>query len=168
MRADLNRNQQTAIHHATARFYSLMESSPVPEICLNLHGRAAGQWQVRNGIEFLRFNPEAFLLDWKAHFPATIAHEVAHSLVYRRYGVRRVRPHGPEWRDMMAKLGFPPAVTHHTPLSGRRSRVYIYQCKCRSHRLGPRRHYLVSQQGYRYNCTECGSRLHFHERMEWK
>jgi len=168
MRADLNRNQQTAILDATTRFYSRMESSPVPEVRLNLRGRAAGQWRVRDGIEVLRFNPEAFLLDWSSHFPATIAHEVAHSVVYRRYGAGRVRPHGPEWRAVMATLGFPPVVTHRTPLSGRRSRVYIYQCKCRSHRLGPRRHYLVTRQGYRYNCTDCGKRLHFHDRVEWK
>jgi SprT protein len=168
MRVDINRNQQTAICDATTRFYSLMKSLPVPEVRLNLRGRAAGQWRVRDGVELLRFNPEAFLLDWNSHFPATIAHEVAHSLVYRRYGAGRVRPHGPEWRDMMATLGFPPTVTHRTPLSGRRSRVYIYQCKCRAHRLGPRRHYLVTRRGYRYNCTDCGSRLHFHDRVEWK
>lgn len=168
MRMDLNRNQSNAIIAAAERFYSMMESAPVPGIRLDLRGRAAGQWQVRNGIERLRFNPEAFLLDWHTHFPATIAHEVAHSLVYRQYGSGRVRPHGQEWKDIMAALGFPPAITHCTPLTARRSRVYIYQCECRSHRLGPRRHYLVTRQGYRYTCTDCGRRLLFGDRVEWK
>jgi SprT protein len=161
-------NRKQAILAEVSRFYSLMESPPAPEIRLDLRGRAAGQWRVQNGIEMLRFNPEAFLLDWDAHFPATVAHEVAHSLVYRRYGTGRVRPHGREWRDMMAALGFPPAVTHRTQLTGRRSRVYVYECKCRSHRLGPRQHYLVTRRGYRYNCLACGSRLHFNDHVEWK
>lgn len=168
MKTGLNEKQQNGIHAAATRFYSIMRSSPVPEVRLDLRGRAAGQWRIRGGIELLRFNPEAFLLDWDAHFPATVAHEVAHSLVYRRHGPGRVRPHGPEWREIMAALGYPPTVTHRTPLTGRRSRVYIYKCKCRSHRLGPRRHYLVTRQGYRYNCAECGSRLHFHDHVEWK
>jgi SprT protein len=161
-------NRKYAILAAASRFYSLMESPAVPEIRLDLRGRAAGQWRVQNGIELLRFNPEAFLLDWDAHFPATVAHEVAHSLVYRRYGPGTVRPHGQEWRNMMAALGFPPEVTHRTPVTGRRSRVYIYNCKCRAHRLGPRRHYLVTRQGYCYNCADCGSRLHFNDHVEWK
>jgi len=168
MKPGLNENQQKGIHSAAAGFYSMMGSSAVPEVRLDLRGRAAGQWRVRGGIELLRFNPEAFLLDWEAHFPATIAHEVAHSLVYRRHGPGNVRPHGPEWKAIMSALGFRPEVTHRTPLSGRRSRVYIYKCKCRSHRLGPRRHYLVTRRGYRYNCAECGSRLHFLDHVEWK
>lgn len=168
MPTGLNEKQRHEIRAAATEFYSLMRSFPVPEIRLDLRGRAAGQWRVRDGIELLRFNPEAFLLDWHAHFPATVAHEVAHSLIYRQYGPGRVRPHGPEWKGMMAALGFLPAVTHRTPLTARRSRVYVYKCKCRLHRLGPRRHYLVTRRGYRYNCADCGSRLHFHDRMEWK
>jgi len=168
MKTGLNEKQQNGIRAAATRFYSIMRSSPVPEVCLDLRGRAAGQWRIRDGIELLRFNPEAFRLDWDAHFPATVAHEVAHSLVYRRYGPGRVRPHGPEWKEIMAVLGFPPTITHRTPLTGRRSRVYIYKCQCRAHRLGPRRHYLVTRRGYRYNCTDCGSRLHFHDHVEWK
>ncbi|TVP90124.1 MAG: hypothetical protein EA347_03485 [Thioalkalivibrio sp.] len=168
MQTSLTETQQNGIRSAAFGFYSRMGSSPVPEVRLDLRGRAAGQWRVRDGIELLRFNPEAFLLDWHAHFPATIAHEVAHSLVYRRHGPKHVRPHGPEWKEIMAALGFPPAVTHRTPLTGRRSRVYIYKCKCRSHRLGPRRHYLVTRRGYRYNCAHCGNPLHFHDHVEWK
>lgn len=164
----LDRNQVAEIVTATERFYSTMQSGPAPGIRMDLRGRAAGQWRLYKGVEVLRFNPEAFLLDWHAHFPATVAHEVAHSLVYRHYGARGVRPHGREWQKMMATLGFPPLVTHCTPLTARRSRVYIYQCECRVHRLGPRRHYLVTRKGYQYHCAACGSRLHFSARVEWK
>ncbi|MFO8005866.1 SprT-like domain-containing protein [Thioalkalivibrio sp.] len=165
--AALDASQGRAIREAAAAFYSRTAHLPIPEIRLDLRGRAAGQWRVKDGVETLRFNPEAFIRDWHAHFPATVAHEVAHSIVYRRFGLKAVPPHGSEWRKVMAELGFPPLVTHRTPLSGRRSRVYIYKCECRSHRLGPRRHHLIRQRGYQYACRDCGGRLEFQERVEW-
>ena len=135
---------------------------------LDLRGRAAGQWRLINGEEILRFNAEAFRVDWQAHFPATVAHEVAHSIVYRRFGVKTVRPHGPEWRDVMKTLGFPPDVTHRTPLTGRRSRLYLYRCACQEHRLGPRRHSLLQKGSHRYRCSRCGTPLNFLDRFEWR
>ncbi|AHE97321.1 SprT family zinc-dependent metalloprotease [Thioalkalivibrio paradoxus] len=164
----LTATQEAAIREAAGQFYYRMAALPIPAIRFDLRGRSAGQWRLRDGIETLRFNPEAFLRDWDSHFPATIAHEVAHSLVYRRLAPARPRPHGPEWRSIMAQLGFAPEVTHRTPLSGRRSRVYLYQCGCRMHRLGPRRHYLVTRRGYRYSCSQCGTTLHYGNRMEWQ
>lgn len=168
MNATLNDEQAHSIREAVARFYSRMLSSPIPEIRLDLRGRAAGQWRLKGGIEILRFNPEAFVRDWSAHFPATVAHEVAHSLVFRRFGLKVTRPHGPEWRAAMNALGFPPTVTHQTQLTGRRSRIYFYQCRCQLHELGPRRHFLISRRGYRYTCTRCGNPLEFEHRVAWR
>lgn len=168
MRRRLDADQEMAIRHAAAGFYTRLNARPAPELRFDLRGRAAGQWQLREGIEMLRFNPEAFLQDWPEHFPATVAHEVAHSLVYRRYGLKTVRPHGPEWRALMQHLGFAPRVTHQTPLTGRRTRVYLYQCRCRSHQLGARRHSLVMRAGYRYTCTACGETLTFENRVQWR
>lgn len=166
--ATLNELQADSIREAAARFYSRMASSPIPEIRLDLYGRAAGQWRLKKGIEILRFNPAAFILDWSAHFPSTVAHEVAHSLVFRRFGLKSTRPHGPEWQATMNALGFPPRVTHQTQLPGRRSRIYFYACGCRSHELGPRRHYLISRRGYQYTCAHCGDLLKFHHRVAWR
>lgn len=36
-------------------------------------------------------------------------HELAHLAVYRLYG-KRAKPHGPEWKALMVRAGFPPAV----------------------------------------------------------
>lgn len=168
MAAFIDSTQDIAIREAATAFYSRMASLPVPDIRLDLRGRAAGQWRMQNGLEILRFNPDAFVMNWQEHFPATVAHEVAHSLVYRQFGLGSVRPHGPEWRAIMATLGFPPTVTHRTPLPSRRSRLYIYRCKCRSHGLGPRRHHLVTRRGYRYACSDCGGKLEFQGRVEWR
>lgn len=150
---------------AEALYQSLAAGTP-PVIQFDLRGRAAGQWRCIKNKELLRFNPEAFILDWDAHFPATVAHEVAHSIVYRRMGHKKRQPHGPEWRAVMHALGFPARVTHQTPLSGKRTRAYIYLCSCQEHRLGPRRHFLITQQGYRYHCKQCGDRLDFTERSQ--
>ena len=68
----------------------------------------------------------------------------------------------------MQRLGFPPTVTHNTPLTSRRSRIYIYRCLCRTHRLGPRRHSLIGRGSHRYACAACGGALKFSNRMEWR
>ncbi|WP_081624502.1 SprT-like domain-containing protein [Thioalkalivibrio sp. AKL10] len=131
----------------------------VPEVCFNLKGRAAGQWRMTGGQEQLRFNPQAFVLDWDAHFPATVAHEIAHSLVYRDHGPRGARPHGPEWQARMRAFGCEPRVTHDTPLSGRKMKTHDYACDCRHHLLSARRHHLIQRKHYRYQCRQCGATL---------
>ncbi|MBK1673690.1 hypothetical protein CKO35_10290 [Ectothiorhodospira shaposhnikovii] len=152
------------LYARAARLYRLQETPP--EVRLDLRGRAAGQWRVTAGRESLRFNPHIFALDWHNHFPDTIAHEVAHSVIYRRFGLGsgRRRPHGPEWREVMTRLGFEPRVTHDTDLSlipTRQVRTYPYRCTCRVYALGVRRH-GNAQRGERiYYCRSCGDKLRF-------
>lgn len=151
------------IREEVARLYDLVADTTtqtLPVICFDLKGRAAGQWRLKNGVETLRFNPEAFSLDWNQHFPETVAHEVAHSLVYRRHGMRRVRPHGPEWQGLMRAMGFQkPRVTHATALTTRKMRQYTYECACGPQALSARRHFLIRKRGYRYQCRQCGEWL---------
>lgn len=150
--------QQERIRAAVREFYSRgTHDNPgtIPEVRFDLSGRAAGQWRLRDGVEVLRFNPEAFVRDWDSHFPDTVAHEVAHSLVFRTAGRRRVRPHGAEWRGFMQRMGCQPQVTHSTPLTGRKQRIYRYECACGSHELSARRNYLIRRKGYRYQCRQC-------------
>lgn len=136
------------------------EVQDLPLVRFDLTGRAAGQWRLRKNTETLRFNPEAFALEWDQHFPETVAHEVAHSLVYRTCGTRRVRPHGPEWKRLMQGMGFPnPRITHSTTLTTRRMRQYHYACACGPQPLSARRHFLINKRGYRYQCRQCGQWL---------
>ena len=162
----LTLDQQHQIIAAAQQFYAQLKTHPPALIRFDLTGGSAGQWRYRQGQEELRFNPEAFVRDWAAHFPSTIAHEVAHSVVFRIWG--RVRPHGPEWQDMMAQLGYPPQRTHTTALTRRRRRVYLYRCACQTHPLGPRQHSLIQKQGYRYTCKRCQGPLQFTHEVRWR
>ncbi len=40
-----------------------------------------------------------------------LCHELAHFAAHLKYG-RRIRPHGPEWRDLVRAAGFEPRVRH--------------------------------------------------------
>ncbi|MFP4244004.1 MAG: SprT-like domain-containing protein [Ectothiorhodospira sp.] len=165
----LDAEHQRTIRHAVRRFFQHaaprygVDPTP-PSVHFDLRGRAAGQWRVMKGTEALRFNPHLFAMDWERQYPDTVAHEVAHSIVYRRFGLGRDRrrPHGPEWREVMASLGFEPRVTHDSDLTGvpvRRTRRYPYRCACQVYALGARRH-RSAQSGERiYYCRRCGQTL---------
>lgn len=165
----LDTAQQQAIRDAVQAFYRKAGPhygvNPAPPVVrFDLRGRAAGQWRVLRGEEALRFNAHLFAMDWARQFPDTVAHEVAHSIVYRRFGLGRDRrrPHGPEWREVMQWLGFEPRVTHDSDLRGvpvRRTRRYAYRCSCQVYALGARRH-RSAQSGERiYYCRRCGQTL---------
>jgi SprT protein len=129
-------------------------------VSFRLRGRAAGQWRLRQGQESLHFNERLFAADPAQHIPDTVAHEVAHSVVYRCHGRGR-RPHGPEWRAVMRHLGFEPRVTHETSpeMLAQALDHHLYRCACRSHALGPRQHQQVRRGKRDYRCRLCGTRL---------
>lgn len=125
-----------------------------------LRGLAAGQWRLRNGSESLHFNERLFAAAPEQHMPDTVAHEVAHSVVYRCFG-RGLRPHGREWRMVMEKLGCRAQVTHRTPpeILARTLNRHLYRCRCRIHALGPRQHKHAIHGRRSYQCRVCGDRL---------
>lgn len=165
----LTDEQELQIRDATDFFFRLASgwyglNPEPPPVSLDLRGKAAGQWRIVRGQESLRFNPHIFARDWDQHFSDTVAHEVAHAIIYRRFGLgrRRPRPHGPEWQEIMRRFGIEPRVTHDTCLDGlplRRSRRYTYECRCRTHGLGPQRHGAISRGQRSYHCLNCGERL---------
>ncbi|MFO8004441.1 SprT-like domain-containing protein [Thioalkalivibrio sp. AKL19] len=167
----LSPEERKRICDEVARLYHLVADTSgkdLPAIRFDLKGRAAGQWRLRKNSETLRFNPEAFTREWDQHFPETVAHEVAHSLVYRTHGMRKVRPHGPEWKGLMGTMGFPnPRITHATALTTRKMRQYDYACGCGSQPLSARRHFLINKRGYRYQCRQCGQWLRRSDGGSW-
>ena len=137
----------------------------MPEIRLDMAGRSAGQYRLlNNGAKprhQLRFNPYLLARDFDDGLKATVPHEVAHYAVAARFGLRRVRPHGTEWQQMMHVLGASPEVTHRHDVSGlpvRRQQRWQYRCSCRHHELSTTRHRRV-QRGGTYLCARCRSPL---------
>jgi SprT protein len=148
----------TDLYELAARRFGC--TGELPRIRFDLRGRAAGQWRLQQGRESLRFNERLFAAAPEEHMPDTVAHEVAHSVVWRCHG-RGPRPHGPEWRRVMEALGCAPRVTHFTSAEvlARVLENHLYRCACRSHALGPRQHRHARRGERHYRCRACGERL---------
>jgi SprT protein len=132
-----------------------------PRIAFDLRGQAAGQFRVAAaGEPTIRYN-RVLLARHETQFLAeTVPHEVAHYLAYLRFG-HGVRPHGPEWQQIMQGLGADPRRCHDfdvTGLATRRIRRHRYHCRCGEHELSSIRHHRVLR-GASYICRRCGQPL---------
>lgn len=160
--------QQAAVVRAThgwiayaGRLYR-RRFEPIP-VLFDLTGRAAGMYRMLRGVRSIRFNPYLFAKYPHDSLTVTVPHEVAHYVVDRLHGLRRVRPHGPEWRTVMREFGLAPVATTVHDLAGipaRTQRRHAYRCACLLHPLTTRRHNLI-RRGARYRCRRCGEELVF-------
>jgi SprT protein len=131
-------------------------------VLFDLKGKTSGMYRVRGRERVIRFNPWIFAKHYRESLASTVPHEVAHYLTDRVYGLHRIRPHGREWRELMAAFGADARVTSDYSLEGiprRNSRRYAYRCECRSHELSAIRHNRVQRGQAQYQCRYCGSRL---------
>ncbi|MCC5888091.1 MAG: SprT-like domain-containing protein [Gammaproteobacteria bacterium] len=94
----------------------------------------------------------------EAMLEETVAHELAHLLVFHISPHRRQPPHGKLWQDIMLQwFGVKPERTHRFPTAGvrsRRQRRWNYRCACGAHELSTVRHHRV-QRGTVYLCRRC-------------
>lgn len=136
---------------------------PEPRYRFDLGGRAAGQvvWSqrrrpdVRYNLSIAALQPEPFLAE-------TVPHEIAHVVTALCH--RSARPHGPEWRAVMAYFGIARASRCHrfrldTDLQ-RVQRRWAYRCACDVHQLSTTRHNRVHTGRQIYVCRRCGGALH--------
>lgn len=136
---------------------------PVPRIDLrfDLRGQAAGQVRFpQKGRPVIRYNPALLLENGETFLNRTVPHEVAHVITYRLHK-GRVRPHGPEWKAVMAVLGADSSRCHDYAvdhLKARRLTRYAYHCDCREHALTSIRHKRILA-GQTYFCRACGQAL---------
>lgn len=136
----------------------LNDTLQLPQLDYRQRGTAAGTawpqlWQIRLNPVLLQENGQAFIDD-------VIPHELAHLLVYRRFG--RVAPHGKEWRWMMAEiLDAAPQRTHRFSVESVRGHTFPYRCVCQLHQLTLRRHNRIQRGESDYLCRQCGSALRF-------
>jgi len=137
---------------------------PPPEVLFDLKGKTAGQAcsrahggsQIRINLDLLRRYPRQMIQN-------TIPHEMAHLVTSHIYLEHpgRIRPHGPEWKSVMAQFGRPADVTHtmHAQAT-RRVRRWDYTCRCpgKTHSITTYRHRRILR-GAAYQCRLCRSRL---------
>jgi SprT protein len=144
-----------------ARVHFQSTWAPV-EISFNLRGRAAGQYRLHKGQRTIRYNPWIFAKYFDDNLANTVPHEVAHYVTEQCFGVRNVRPHGPEWREVMALFGVRPEVRGRYDLAGipqRKINTHSYTCGCRQHELGSVRHRRAQRGEMIYFCRLCGNAL---------
>lgn len=124
----------------------------------DLKGKCAGMYQVKGRNRRIRYNPWLFAKYYKDSLSDTVTHEVAHYLVDCLYGLRRVKPHGDEWKAIMIDLGAEPKATGDYDLTGIPVRQYAkfnYRCACRTHQLTSLRHKKIVQRRAKYRCQYC-------------
>lgn len=135
--------------------------APVP-VLFDLGGTSAGMFRAQGRDCWIRFNPWIFAKHFQDNLHFTVPHEVAHYAVHCQRHRRRVRPHGPEWQQVMRGLGLPPEVTFKLDLSGipvRRQQRHAYRCACREHEVSTVRHKRMREGRARYLCRYCDAPL---------
>ena len=136
---------------------------PVVEVRCDLRGMTAGQVRrYHDGSLCIRYNLAMSRLQPLQFVEQTVPHEVAHVVAYLLHG-KSIRPHGREWRAIMAEFGFASAERCHDfqlpeQQQTRHQRRWRYACGCREHALSTTRHNRVAK-GVRYHCRECGEAL---------
>jgi SprT protein len=124
----------------------------------DLKGKCAGMYQVKGRNRRIRYNPWLFAKYFDDSLSDTVAHEVAHYVIDCLYGLRRVKPHGVEWKSVMVDLGAEPKATGSYDLTGipvRQYAKFAYKCGCRTHQLTSLRHKKILQRRAQYCCQYC-------------
>ena len=163
----ISQKQQREVRSATHKAIDLAEqyfaaSFDYIAIDFDLSGRCAGMYQVRRGCSRIRFNPWLFAKYYCDNLKNTVVHEVAHYVVDCRYGHRKVKPHGAEWRQVMLTLGTEPQVRGDYDMQDipqRHYHTYDYLCSCRTHSLTAIRHRRIQRQAAEYRCRYCSAVL---------
>lgn len=122
-----------------------------PEYLFNQRGKIAGSAHLQRNI--IKFNATLFAQNREEFFNQVVAHEVAHLIVFQKYG--KVRPHGNEWKDVMQHVFNCPAITTHSlDTHDVQGKQFSYQCLCSTHQLSIRRHNKILK-GTQYLCKRC-------------
>lgn len=134
---------------------------PRPEVSLRLRGQKAGVAHLQENL--LRFNGKLYQENQQHFLQQTVAHEVAHLIAHQMFGPR-IRPHGPEWQDIMRGVyGLVAERCHQYNVETTARTEYVYSCACPMDNVFPftgRRHALA-EKGRRYICKRCRSTLVF-------
>ena len=159
--------QERQVLAETEKYIALAETlfgqsfAPIP-VYFDLSGRTSGMYKVRGEDRCIRYNPYIFALYFDEHLLVTVPHEVAHYVADSLHGLATIKPHGLEWRSIMARFDVDASRTFQHSLEGvpqRQHRRVTYFCACGEHALGIRRHNKVCRGQAAYKCRHCHEEL---------
>ena len=130
---------------------------PPIDVHFNLSGRTSGMFCVKGKLEYIRYNDAIFAQHFAPSFNETVPHEVAHYVVHKLYG-RRAKPHGKEWKAVMAAFGVAAEVRCNLDLSNvnlKQLKRFTYRCECSEHSLTSIRHNRIQRGEKVYLCRKC-------------
>ncbi len=128
----------------------------LPQLRFDLRGLTAGlSYPERN---LIRFNLDILLANPEDFISETVPHEIAHLLTWTISGLG-AKPHGSEWKAIMADMGLNPVVCHTyaaNRVRGQIQKIFFYACACagRKHTFTTIRHKRAAA-GVKYRCMEC-------------
>lgn len=135
---------------------------PVVPVKFDLRGKSSGmfvyQRSGRHSQHWIRYNPIIFSHYFDHALQHTVGHEVAHYVAYAISQGSKIKPHGKEWREIMALFRLPAEVTSRYDISGlplRQQRRHRYRCACREHELTTTRHNKILRGSAVYSCQLC-------------
>lgn len=137
-----------------------------PAVTFRVRGKVSGRAHcpsTRDACGRVDFNLDLLLANYETFLATTVPHEVAHIVVWTRYG-RAARPHGREWKETMRALGAEPNRTHSydtTEVAVRAGRSVACECsKCgESIALGVVRARRIARSESAYTHRACGGRI---------
>ncbi|MFK5913659.1 MAG: SprT-like domain-containing protein [Woeseiaceae bacterium] len=147
---------------SAADYYS--QSFKEIPVLFDLTGKAAGMYRIKAGQRVIRYNPYVFAKYYDDNVKETIPHEVAHYVTDMLFGLKKIRPHGNEWKSVMQVFGVAANRTCSYDLSGlpvRKYQMFIYHCGCQDFELTSRRHNKIDRGIGHYMCKDCGGKLLF-------
>ncbi|ORU92606.1 MAG: metallopeptidase [Cycloclasticus sp. symbiont of Poecilosclerida sp. N] len=164
---ELSQEKKQEVVEQTAKYIALANkigqtSYPMIPIQFDLKGHTVGMYKKLRQQKVIRYNSLIFSKYFKENLRDTVPHEVAHYIVDMQFGRKKIRPHGVEWKELMALFGANASRTACYNLTGipkRRYSTIQYQCECQTHQLGIRCHNKVIQRRTDYYCRQCGDLL---------
>jgi SprT protein len=127
---------------------------PRPRVSFELRGTKAGTYS--HGENVIRLNRTLLLENGQAFIDRTPGHEAAHLITRHVYGAF-VSHHGPEWKSVMRRLGFPPVRCHSFDVTNAKVRnvqKFSYFCRCQEIKVGAAVNAKI-QRGVVYRCRKC-------------
>ena len=129
----------------------------MPSVLTDLTGTKAGVASITH--HSVNFNKILFFENTPDFLLNVVPHELAHLATVHFFG-KHTRPHGPEWKQVMRKLGCVPSVTHQYDVSNssNRLRFQIYcGCAVSGKVSAVIRNKLL--KGHKYACKKCNQAI---------